>query len=44
VAASEAIHQRVQNSKLAVLPSAAHLCNIEQADAFNAAILPFLQM
>ena len=43
VAASEAIHQRIQNSKLAVLPSAAHLCNIEQADAFNAALLPFLQ-
>ena len=43
VAASEAIHQRIQNSKLVVLPSAAHLCNIEQADAFNAALLPFLQ-
>jgi len=43
VAASEAIHQRIQNSKLVVLPSAAHLCNIEQAGAFNAALLPFLQ-
>ena len=44
VAASEAIHQRIQNSKLVVLPSAAHLCNIEQTAAFNAALLPFLQM
>jgi 3-oxoadipate enol-lactonase len=43
VAASEAIHKRIQNSKLVVLPSAAHLCNIEQTDAFNAALLPFLQ-
>ena len=43
VAASDAIHQRIQNSKLVVLPSAAHLCNIEQTDAFNAALLPFLQ-
>ena len=42
VAASEAIHQRIQNSRLAVLPSAAHLCNIEQADAFNSALLEFL--
>jgi 3-oxoadipate enol-lactonase len=43
VAASEAIHQRIQNSKLVVVPSAAHLCNIEQADAFNDALLPFLK-
>ena len=42
VAASEAIHKRIQNSKLVVLPSAAHLSNIEQADAFNSALLEFL--
>lgn len=42
VAASQAIHQRIQNSKLVVLPSAAHLSNIEQADAFNSALLEFL--
>ena len=42
VAASEAIHQRIQNSRLVVLPSAAHLSNIEQADAFNSALLEFL--
>ena len=42
VTASQAIHQRIQNSKLVVLPSAAHLSNIEQADAFNSALLEFL--
>jgi 3-oxoadipate enol-lactonase len=42
VAASQAIHQRIQNSKLVVLPYAAHLSNIEQADAFNSALLEFL--
>jgi 3-oxoadipate enol-lactonase len=42
VSASEAIHERVSGSKLVVLPSAAHLSNIEQADAFNAALLEFL--
>jgi 3-oxoadipate enol-lactonase len=43
VSASEAIHERISGSKLVVLPSAAHLSNIEQADAFNAALLGFLQ-
>jgi 3-oxoadipate enol-lactonase len=43
VEASQAMHQRIQHSKLVVLPSAAHLSNIEQADAFNAALLSFLQ-
>ena len=42
VAASQAMHQRIEHSKLVVLPSAAHLSNIEQADAFNAALLEFL--
>ena len=42
VAASLTIHQRIQNSKLVVLPSAAHLSNIEQADVFNSALLEFL--
>jgi 3-oxoadipate enol-lactonase len=42
VAASQAIHQRIEHSTLVVLPSAAHLSNIEQADAFNAALLEFL--
>jgi len=43
VSASEAIHDRIAGSKLVVLPSAAHLSNIEQAAAFNSALLAFLQ-
>jgi len=43
VAASEAMHERIPNAQLRVLPSAAHLCNIEQAEAFNAALLDFLK-
>jgi 3-oxoadipate enol-lactonase len=42
VAASEAIHAEIQNSNLTILPAAAHLSNIEQAERFNRAILNFL--
>jgi 3-oxoadipate enol-lactonase len=42
VPTSEAIHKRISNSKLVILPSARHLSNVEQADAFNAALLKFL--
>ena len=42
VAASEAIHERIQGSKLIVLPSASHLSNIEQADKFNSHLMAFL--
>ena len=42
VSASEAICARIQGSKLVVLPSARHLCNIEQAQLFNETLLPFL--
>jgi 3-oxoadipate enol-lactonase len=42
VAASEAIHAEIQNAKLVILPSAAHLSNIEQAERFNRAVLDFL--
>jgi 3-oxoadipate enol-lactonase len=42
VAASIAIHERIANSQLVILPSAQHLSNIEQADAFNKALLEFL--
>jgi pimeloyl-ACP methyl ester carboxylesterase len=42
VAAAEAIHERVAGSQLVVLPSARHLSNIEQADAFNNALMTFL--
>jgi 3-oxoadipate enol-lactonase len=43
VAASEAMHKRISNSKLVILPSARHLTNVEQTKAFNAALLNFLK-
>lgn len=42
VAASEAMHVRISGSELVVLPSARHLSNIEQAEAFNTALMAFL--
>jgi 3-oxoadipate enol-lactonase len=42
VAASEAIHERIAGSQLVILPSARHLSNIEQAEAFNRALMEFL--
>jgi 3-oxoadipate enol-lactonase len=42
VAASEAMQARIQGAKLKVLPSAAHLSNIEQAGAFNDTLITFL--
>lgn len=43
VSASKAIHERIPGSKLVIIPSARHLCNIEQAEAFNTALLDFLK-
>jgi len=43
VAASEAIHERIAGSQLVILPSARHLSNIEQAEAFNKSLLDFLR-
>jgi 3-oxoadipate enol-lactonase len=43
VSASEAMHERLPESKLAVLKSAAHLSNVEQVNAFNDALMKFLQ-
>ena len=43
VSASEAMHKRLSNSKLVILPSARHLSNIEQAEAFNTTLLKFLK-
>ena len=37
-----AIHRRIAGSELVVLKHAAHLSNLEQADAFNEAVLGFL--
>ncbi len=42
VAASEAMHARISGSKLVILPAARHLSNIEQAEAFNNALMDFL--
>jgi pimeloyl-ACP methyl ester carboxylesterase len=42
VSASQTIHERISNSKLVILPSSRHLSNVEQAGAFNAALLKFL--
>ena len=41
-AAAELIHDRIAGSKLVVLEESAHFCNVEQADAFNAALEEFL--
>jgi len=43
VSASQAIHERIAGSKLVILPSARHLSNVEQAEAFNMALLTFLK-
>lgn len=43
VSAAEAIHAEIRNSQLKVLPSAMHLCNIEQAQAFNTVLMDFLK-
>jgi 3-oxoadipate enol-lactonase len=42
VSASEEMHARIPASELVIIPSAAHLSNIEQADAFNEALVSFL--
>jgi len=43
VSASEAMHERIAGSMLVVLPSARHLSNVEQTEAFNTALLKFLK-
>ncbi len=43
VAASELMHAAIAGAQLVVLPSAAHLSNIEQAEKFNHALLGFLR-
>ena len=42
VAMAEEIHQALPDSKLVIIPSAAHLSNLEQPDAFNQALGEFL--
>lgn len=43
VTASEAMHAQIKNSKVVVIPQAAHLSNIEQADTFNDELMAFLE-
>ena len=43
VAASRMMNERIPHSKMATIPSAAHLSNIEQADIFNDHLLDFLK-
>ena len=42
VAMAEEIHHALPGSKLVIIPSAAHLSNLEQPDAFNRALGEFL--
>jgi 3-oxoadipate enol-lactonase len=44
VSTAEAMHAEIRNSRLEVLPSAMHLCNIEQAQAFNRVLMDFLSI
>jgi 3-oxoadipate enol-lactonase len=43
VDAARAIHERIANSKLVIIPSARHLSNVEQPEAFNRALIEFLK-
>jgi 3-oxoadipate enol-lactonase len=43
VAMAREIHEAMPGSQLVIIPSAAHLSNIEQADAFTAALTKFLE-
>jgi len=42
VSAARAIRDRIVDSRLVILPGARHLSNVEQAGAFNRAVLDFL--
>jgi len=42
VSAAEFIHGQIVGSKLMIIPAAAHLSNVEQAEIFNAALLEFI--
>ena len=39
---AKVIHQNIQGSELVVIPSAAHIANLEQTAAFNRALVSFL--
>ena len=42
VAAHEVIHNQIDGSQFVILPNALHFSNVEQQDAFNQALLSFL--
>ena len=42
VAASKVMHERIKGSELVIIPSAAHLSNLEQPEAFTTALTRFL--
>jgi 3-oxoadipate enol-lactonase len=42
VAASRVMNERIKGSELVILPSAAHLSNLEQPEAFTSALTAFL--
>lgn len=42
VAAHQVIHEKIAGSRLEIIPSAAHLANMEQPEAFNKALSGFL--
>jgi 3-oxoadipate enol-lactonase len=44
VAASEVMHAQIKGSQLVVIPDAAHLSNIEQAQFFNDRLIAFLKL
>lgn len=39
---SRAMHEKIPRSAMVVLPSAAHLSNVEQAEAFNRSLMEFI--
>jgi 3-oxoadipate enol-lactonase len=41
--AARQIHEQLPGSQLLVIPSAAHLSNVEQPEAFNNALANFLE-
>ncbi|MBX2825951.1 MAG: alpha/beta fold hydrolase [Gammaproteobacteria bacterium] len=43
VSASQAMQERLPDSELVIIDDAAHIANVEQVDAFNAALVPFLR-
>ena len=43
VAVAKEMHNRIAGSELVIIPSAAHLSNLEQPERFNIALLDFLE-